>query len=130
MKATFHVSPEQLGPEGKALRDKEFLNQLRETISGETRRNVCFRHASPDDVEVAFEIVTNVTNPLPVLIVEVNGLSYEGNDRYSIDLRQMAGRLCVMLDQNTDIATRLPDCQLVLRLSVEGTINFGSLLRA
>ena len=29
MKATFHVSPEQLGPEGTALRDKEFLRHYR-----------------------------------------------------------------------------------------------------
>ena len=127
MKATFHVSPEQLGPEGKTLKDKDFLTLLRKSLAEVARRNVCFKRIAPADVEVAFEIVTNVTNPLPVLIVEVSGQSYEGNDRYSIDLRQMAGRLCVMLDQNTDIATRLPDCQLVLRLSVEATINFGSL---
>lgn len=127
MKATFHVSPEQLGPKGTALRDKEFLRQLQEALATETHHNVYLRHTTSADVIIAFEVVTNVFNPLPVLIVEVNGRSYEGNDRYGLDLRSMTVRLCVALDHRTDITKRLPDCQLVLRLSVEATINFGSL---
>ena len=78
---------------------------------------------------VAFEVVTNVINPLPVLMVEANGRSYESNDRYSLDLRLMTARLCVALDHRTDIAKRLPDCHLVLRLSVDASMNFSALHR-
>ena len=130
MKAIFHVSREQLKPDGLSITDKRFLEQLSTTLSRATEQYVCFRYTSPAEIQVIFELVAeNIWNPMPVLVIEVEGQSHEDAHCYSIDLRQMTARLCVAIDQATDIATRLPGCQLVLRLYVEATINFSSLPR-
>ncbi len=129
MKAIFHVSREQLNPDGLSITDTRFLEQLIKTLASATEKDVYFRYTPPAEVQVIFELVAeNIRNRMPVLVIEVEGQSYNGDHRYSFNLREMAERVWTALHQATDITKRLPDWLLDLHVTVHAS-SFGSVVR-